>query len=197
MFFRNFAIIMLEMNEVLLKGGKHACSMMAEEGQVTCLTTPGADLSSTPLRWLYAVLGFEPVTSGFISLDGEPLTVRSAAAMRRFMSFVPFVLDDVGEITIYHAPTAHDVYALKANRRKRVRSLQDEMKLTGAAGQQARLMATAVLLERPVLLVDRPQPSAMPYLHRLAEAGRTVIVASNDTTVKSSADNIVEIIDYT
>ncbi len=191
--FRNFAFDMLELNEVQLEGSSHAYSMMALEEQITCLTVPGGALHQTPVRWLFAMLGLEPVRHGFISIDGEPLSVRSASAIRKLMSYVPYRLDDVGEISVYHAPTAGDVFALKANRKAGKRSLQEEERQTGAVGQQARLLATAVMLNRPVLLVDRPSALSMSYLRRQANAGRTVIVASNDAAVIAASDNVVEI----
>ena len=189
---------MLELNDVLLKGEKSTLSMMAHEGQLTCLTHRGADLRSTPLRWLYAMLGFEPVMAGFISIDGEPLTPRTVLSLRRLMAFVPSSLEDVGQITVYDAPTPDDVFALKANRHQSpqnidAEALQREIQLTGATGLKARLLAVAVLLNRPILLIDRPVASSIPYLRRQATAGRTVIMASNDSAVVSQCDNTIEI----
>ena len=72
---------MLELNDVLLKGEKSTLSLMAAEGQLTCIVGP--------VRWLHAMMGFEPVLAGYISIDGEPLTPQLAATMRRSMAFVP------------------------------------------------------------------------------------------------------------
>ena len=175
---------MLELNDVLIRGEQSTLSLMAHEGQVTCLAGGS--------HWLQAMLGFEPVLAGFISVDGEPLTFKTIRKLRRMMAFVPDRLDDVGEVIVYDAPAVADVFALKANRQTDASSLQQEMAQTGATGQKASLLAVAALLNRAILLVDNPLPSSLPYLHRLAEKGCTVIVASSDRTVMSMADHLVE-----
>ena len=177
---------MLELNDVLLKGESHTLSLMARERQITCLTGGS--------RWLYAMLGFEPVVAGFISIDGEPLTPKTASALRRQMAFAPRRLDDVGEIVRYEAPTADDVFALRANRKLSDESLEEEAEQMGSTdAQQARLLAVAVLRQRPILLVEEPEAAMLPYLRKQAIAGRTVIVSSTDGAVINAADNVVEI----
>ncbi|MCR4958066.1 MAG: hypothetical protein K6B13_05585 [Prevotella sp.] len=175
---------MLELNDVLLKGESHTLSLMARERQITCLTGGS--------RWLYAMLGFEPVVAGFISIDGEPLTTKTAAALRRLMAFAPQHIDDVGEIERYEAPTADDVFALRANRECNADALKEEVAQTGVTdSQQARLLAVAVLRQRPILLVEEPEPAMLPYLRKQAAAGRIVIVSSTDEDVINAADNVV------
>lgn len=177
-------LIMLELNDVLLKGEKSTLSLMAAEGQLTCIVGP--------VRWLHAMMGFEPVLAGYISIDGEPLTPQLAATMRRSMAFVPATMADVGEVCVYEAPSADDVLALRANRACKNADLQQETKLTGGRGAQARMLATAVLLGRPMLLVEQPQPAMLPYLRRQAAAGKVVIVTSTDSSIIAGADNVVE-----
>ena len=175
---------MLELNDVLIKGESHTLSLMARERQITCLAGGS--------HWLYAMMGFEPVIAGFISIDGEPLTAKTASALRRQMAFAPRCLDDVGELERYEAPTADDVFALRANRDCNAEALEEEAEQTGATNsQQARLLATAVLRQRPILLVEDPDAAMIPYLRRQAMAGRTVIISSTDDAVIHSADNVI------
>ena len=54
------------------------------------------------------------------------------------------------------------------------------------------MLATAVLLGRPMLLVEQPQPAMLPYLRRQAAAGKVVIVTSTDSSIIAGADNVVE-----
>ena len=177
---------MLELNDVLVKGEPHTLSLMARERQITCVVG-GA-------RWLYAMMGFEPVVAGFISIDGEPLTPKTASALRRQMAFAPRRLDDVGELERYKAPTADDVFALRANRQLSDENLEEEAEQTGGTDpQQARLLAVAVLRQRPILLVEEPEATMLPYLRKQAIAGRIVIVSSTDGAVINDADNVVEI----
>ena len=176
---------MLELNDVLLKGETHTLSLMARERKITCVVGGS--------RWLYAMLGFEPVVAGFISIDGEPLTPKTAPALRRLMAFAPRRLDDVGELVRYEAPTADDVFALRANRQYHDEALEEETAQTGSANtQQARLLAVAVLLQRPILIVEEPEPAMLPYLRKQAVAGRIVIVSSTDSAIINAADNVVE-----
>ncbi len=172
---------MLELNDVLLRGEQHTLSLMAHEHELTCVA------GST--RWLYAMLGFEPVAAGFISIDGEPLTPHTAPLLRRQMAFAPCRLDTVGTLVRYEAPTSADVFALHANRSCRDDALDTETALTGCNTQQGRLLAVAALLQRPILLVESPQEAMLPYLRRMATAGRTVIVTSLDPAIIRAADN--------
>jgi hypothetical protein len=184
--------MMLELNEVLIDGEPRTLTMMAHEGQLTCLT------GGTParrLRWLHAMLGFDPVVSGYISIDGEPLEPATYSLLRPLMAFAPAELPVQGEIVTYEPPTVQDVFALKANRELPISNgiLTEEMKRTGMTGEQARLLAVAVLLDRPVLLVDSPSAASADYLHRQAAAGRSVVAATDDPVVMRVADGIVEL----
>lgn len=38
---------------------------------------------------IHAMLGLRPLSTGIVSLDGEPLTERSASTLRRWMGYVP------------------------------------------------------------------------------------------------------------
>ncbi|MBR1415987.1 MAG: hypothetical protein IJ570_09030 [Prevotella sp.] len=187
---------MLELNDVLIRGEKNTLSLMAREGQLTCLTTVFAAAESSVLsltRWLHAMLGLEPVITGYISIDGEPVTAASAPLLRRQMAFAPAGLHSVGEVVVYEPPTVQDVFALKANRQLPITNgiLSEEMKRTGTTGIKAQLLAVAVLLNRPILLVDRPAVASLGYLRQLAEKGRTIIVSSADDAIVSAADQVV------
>lgn len=186
---------MLELNDVLLRGEPRTLSMMAREGQLTCLTRTSAVLADTPVRWLHAMMGFEPVVAGFISIDGEPLTPRSAAKMRRLMAFAPNALETVGEINVYEPPSVQDVFSLKANCQLAISNglLAEEMRRTGITGAKAQLLAVAGLLNRHILLVDRPLAGSLSYLHQQAGAGKIVVITSNDNDVVRGADNVVEL----
>lgn len=186
---------MLELNDVLIRGELTTLSLMAHEGELTCLTRCGASPAASPCCWLHAIMGFEPVVAGYVSIDGEPLTPRSAFAMRRMMAFVPASLDTVGEVVSYEPPSVQDIFALKANRQLSISNglLAEEMRKTGLTGMKAQLLAVASLLNRHILLVDRPATASLPFLRQQADAGKIVVVASNDPSVISAADNVTEI----
>ena len=186
--------MILELNEVLLEGDERTLSLMAEKGHVTCLAGGSTERRR---RWLYAMLGFVPVSHGYISIDGEPLTERSTIAFRQLMALAPSQLRNEGEISVYEPPTIQDVFSLKANRSQPISNgiLGEEVRRIGAdpTSQQTQLLAVAVLLNKPILLVDHPQPEAMDYLHHQAQQGKLVIVVSDHPDVLAASDTIVEL----
>ena len=190
---------MLELNEVCLKTDnaidRHTLTLMAEEGLVTCLT--GATRQHRT-HLLLAILGLEPVATGYISIDGEPVTPASAHRMRRQMAYVPDGLPAHGEVTVYEPPTARDVFRLKVNRQQHYSTELLSKELHAMASQEQwndhlRLLGTAVLMQRHILLVDNPPATAADYLCRHAKAGCVVIVSSDDETIVSAADNVIEV----
>ena len=186
--------MVLELNEVLIEGEQQTLSLMAEEGELTCLT------GGTPerlTRWMGAMLGFVVVKHGYISIDGEPLTSRSASAVRRLMAYAPAFLKTQGEVVCYEPPTALDVFRLKANRDMTITKgmLQEEMWRIGSdeADPRVQLLAVAVLLDRPILLADNPPVAVAPYLKGFARKGKIVLVASDKPEFQNMSDRVVEL----
>lgn len=81
---------MLEVKDATIAIGGHilatGLSFMARDGQLTCITGPEGSGKTTLLRTL---MGFLPVSCGFVSVDGELLTVKSSQAFRRLMIYLP------------------------------------------------------------------------------------------------------------
>lgn len=183
----------LELNDVLLSGEPRTLSMMAAEGQVTCLAGGTAERR---VRWLYAMMGFVPVRSGFINIDGEPLDAATVDYFRRMMAFAPQALLPEGRVQVYEPPTVQDVFALKSNRHLPISNgiLAEEVRRTGIAGPQAQLLAVAVLLSKPILLIENPVPESLPYIRQQASAGKIVVVASDRHEVLGASDQVVEMV---
>ena len=185
--------MLLELNEALLEGEPQTLSMMAREGQLTCLT------GGTPerrLRWMEAMMGFVPIVHGYVSIDGEPLTPATADSFRQLMTFAPSELSALGQVRTYDAPSVQDIFSLQANRSRPISNgiLGEEMRRVGIADDaQARLIAVAVLLGKAILLVSQPPAGAFDYLLRQARQGKTVIVSSTDAAFLTGADLVVEI----
>jgi ABC-type thiamine transport system ATPase subunit len=186
--------MLLELNEVLLEGERQTLSLMAWSGKQTCLT---GGTSEQYARWLNAIMGFVPVTHGFISIDGEPLTPHSASVFRRLVAYAPYRLSSLGEVKIYEPPSVQDVFGLKANRDISISNgiLAEEVRRVGADVDDARtqLLAVAVLLDKPILLVDRPPVAALSYLLRQARSGKVVVVVSDEDEMVSASDVVVEL----
>ena len=185
--------LMLELNDVVVEGAEKTVSMMARERRMTCITGATPSVRS---RLLLAMMALEPVRNGIVSMDGEPLEQQTVALFRQMMAYVPAALKADGEVVVYEPPTVQDVFGLKANREAPISNglLAEEMKRTGAlSDEKARLLAVAVLRQRPILLVEEPDGASADYLHRLAADGRMVIVTSTDSLILSKADEVVEI----
>ena len=182
----------LELNEVLLKGAGRTVSMIAEAGQLVCVAGGRGDERSRLLR---AVLGLVPVREGIISIDGTPLTARSAPTLRQLMAYAPCQLQAVGNFPRYEVPSVQQVFLLKTNRNANISNglLAEEMRHTGCEGMAAQLLAVASLLERQLLLCDEPPVSSVPYLRSLAQKGRLVVAASTSQTLRSEADITIEL----
>lgn len=183
----------IELNEAQLPDEVETLSLLADEGQLTCITG-GTALRRT--RWLHALMGFEAPSAGYVSVDGEPLSGGCIAHLRKHIAFVPASLDVVGQLVPYEPPTVGDVLSLHANRHlnKTEADVEQESRRTGASGQKALLLALAALRRQPVLVVDSPSATSADYLHQLAaQEGRTVIVATDDDTIVSLADNVAKL----
>lgn len=188
----------LELNRVLLPGEEHPLSLIAREGQLTCIT---GGTASRRTRWLHAMMGFVAPDTGYISLDSEPLTPKNILHLRAFMAFVPRELATVGTIVAYEPPTVEEMLALRSNRkspqsppRSQQNLLSSLAERTGATGDKARLLAAAILRQRPVLLVDSPSGASAFFLYQQAtQTDTTVIAATDDALVLARADNIVKL----
>ena len=184
--------MILELNDVVVDGAEKTVSMMAQERRVTCLTGGCAFVRS---RLLLAMLGLEPVRSGVISIDGEPLEKGTVKLFRQRMAYVPTKLVADGEVTIYEPPSVQDVFGWKDNREASISNgmLEEEIKRTMAPREKAQLLAVAVLRKRPILLIDQPHTLSADYLQHQAQEGHIVIVSSDDDTILHASDEIIEI----
>lgn len=186
--------MIFELNEVLIAGAARTLSMIAEEGRMTCLTGDTAEMRS---RWLKVLLGFEPTLTGFVSIDGEPLTANAAPTLRQLMAYAPASLMSEGEVEVYKAPSVQDVFNLEANRDCPISNgiLSEEMRRVGSDADDVRtqLIAVSALLNHPILLIDNPPAAAALYLAQQARQGKMVIVCSQEPKVLEVADQIVEL----
>ena len=200
-------VMLLELNEVLIEGERQTSSMMAYAGELTCLT---GGTATRRTRWLLAMQGFIPVTHGCICIDGEPLTTASSPVMRKLISYSPSRLCESGEVTTYKPPTVQDVFSLRQNRGIPISNgiLGEEVRRIGAdiLGEEVRrigadaddprvqLLAVAVLLNRPIVIVDDPPVEAGAYLKQLTAKGKLVVVATGDDRLLAFADKVAELL---
>lgn len=82
--------MMLELHNVTIGQQIRGLSATVGEGKVLCITGSQGSGKTTLLR---ALLGFQPVSEGHITIDGELLTPLSAPWFRRQTAYVPQHLD--------------------------------------------------------------------------------------------------------
>lgn len=181
-----------ELNEIVVSWLPDAISMIATTGQLS-LVSGGTDDQRSRLLKLF--MGFEPLSSGFVCVDGEPLTPDNASELRRLMAFAPRHLPVIGETDPCYPPSVQDIFSLHANHNRPVSNglLAETMRsLTPShdTSEQLQWLAVALLLGRPVLLADHPPRETAASLAAIARQGTAVIVASDDQAFADAADNI-------
>lgn len=184
--------MLLELNDVLLENEPRTLSMMAREGEMVCLT---GGTKEQRARWLHGIMGFVPVLSGYICIDGEPLTAETVGEFRQLMAYAPSRLQKEGQIRTFAPPSVQDVFALKENQHLPISNglLKREMRLISEhMDEPSQWLAVAVLRDKPILLVDDPPTPSCSYLRTQAQKGRVVIVTSDEQVFRTEADRVVE-----
>ena len=184
-------------NSVLITG----LSFTAKDGQLTCITGPEGSGKTVLIR---SLMGFLPVREGFVSVDGELLTVRSAHAFRSMMVYLPQQVQLLThqlrepepveavpeEFAVWNGllpPVVLDLVPEPLNAED-IFSLAEKM-LREAA-------------DKPIVIADEPTaylPSDLTMrmielLRGQAEAGKTVLIASRKAQVLAYADQVINII---
>lgn len=184
-----------------------------EPGAVTALVGPNGSGKSTILRLLG---GLWRATEGAVALDGRPLQKLSRRAAARRISFVPqdtgvdfaFRVRDIVEMGRhphrgrFDAFTEEDRKSVdRALRRADVAALTDRFVNELSGGERQRvLIARSLATETEILLLDEPTSNldidhgleVMALLRRLADAGKSVVVALHDlNAVARFADRVI------
>jgi ABC-2 type transport system ATP-binding protein len=189
---------------VVRRGGKlvlDGLTLEIEAGRVTGLLGPSGSGKTTLIR---AIVGVQIVESGTVTVLGEP-------------AGSPVLRPRVGYVT--QAPSVYGDLTVRENLRyfarvldapvRRVDEVLASVDLEGQAGQltstlsggqRARVsLATALLREPPVLVLDEPTVGLDPVLrrdlwdsfHGLAEAGTTLLVSSHVMDEASRCDDLL------
>ncbi len=167
---------MLEFKNVSVRLGADKVSspfsLIVESGEIVCLQ--GAH-GSGKTRILSAVLGLGPLAAGFITLDGELISLGSAPYFRRMMAYVPQNLPG-DNITL--TEICHDL-GLNINNLTDVdATLKDKkLKTLSAEETQTLLLQVALQLNRRILLIDNIffSPVVASLLRKHAEKGTEII----------------------
>ena len=195
---------MLEVRNVTIAVGERVVaedlSFIANDGELTCITGDAASGKTTLIRTL---MGFLPVKAGFVSVDGELLTIYSSHAFREMMVYLPQdaqVLRIPQEETEIPEKEADD-YAVWNEVLPVAEIAQPKAPLTT---DELLLLATQTLQEsadKPIIIADEPTAllssehayQLMGLLQQQVEQGKTVLVTSRDPLVINRANKVINI----
>ena len=195
---------MLEAKNVTIAVGERvlaeSLSFIANDGELTCITGDVASGKTTLIRTL---MGFLPVKTGFVSVDGELLTIYSSHAFREMMVYLP---QDAQALRIQLEETETpqneaDDYAVWNEVLPVAEIAQPKAPLTA---DELMLLASQTLQEssdKPIVIADEPTAmlssehayQLMGLLQQQAERGKTVVVTSRDPMVIDRANKVIYI----
>lgn len=197
-------LTMLEFKDATIRVGEQIfptrLSFIARDGELTCIAGPESSGKTTLIRTL---MGFLPVNEGFVSVDGELLTIHSAHAFRQMMVYLP------QQITLL----AHQLRAPEPEEPEpeEFAVWNDLMSAANAElvpepldAEQIMMLAERTLADaadKPIVIADEPTAFLTPeltmrmleLLRKQAEAGKTVLVTSRKPQVADYADQVIQI----
>lgn len=194
---------MLEVKDATIEVGGQTLvtgfSLMAKDGAMTCITGREGSGKTTLIR---ALMGFLPVAQGFVSVDGELLTIHSSHAFRGFMTYLPQASQ-----TLRHQlmppeaavcePDEYGVWnavlpTVRLEQPAEPLSAEDIFRLEEATLRES---------DRPIVIADEPAAYLTPELtQRLLallmqkrQEGKTVLVASRNPLLVARADHVIDL----
>ena len=195
---------MLEFKDATIKVGEWILPMrlsfIARDGEVTCVMGPEASGKTTLIRTL---MGFLPVNEGFVSVDGELLTIHSSHAFRQMMSYLPQQIQLL----------AHQLRMpeLEEPEAEEFAVWNDLMSAANTESMPEPLNAEEILMlaeqtlkeaaDKPIVIADEPTAFLTPeltmrmmeLLRKQAEAGKTVLVTTRKPQVADYADQVIRL----
>ena len=194
--------MMLEVKDATIAVGEKILatnlSFIARDGELTCITGPEGSGKTAFIRTL---MGFLPVKAGFVSVDGELLTVRSSHAFRRMMVYLPQTLQMLGHQLEEAAPEEPEEadYAVWDALLPKHAVVEAPAPLSSEAICQLVEKTIREAPDKPIIVADEPTALLTPedterlisLLKAQAAAGKTVLVASRKYQVISIADQVI------
>lgn len=195
---------MLEVKDATIRVGDKTLmsglSFIAKDGQMTCVKGSSGSGKSALIRTL---MGFLPVGEGFVSVDGELLTIRSASAFRQMMTYLPQNMQLLRRQLYEPEYTDGDDpgYGVWDNL---LPEIQEESKAEPLTPEEIFSLAEKTLKEggeKPIVIADEPAAMLTPeFAERMlallleqARMGKTVVVASRRPEIIANADKVIEV----
>ena len=195
---------MLEFKDATIKVGEWILPMrlsfIARDGEVTCVTGPEGSGKTTLIRTL---MGFLPVNEGFVSVDGELLTIHSSHAFRQMMVYLPQQIQLLAHQLRVAEPEEPEAEEFAVwNDLMPPANLESTPEPLNA--EEILMLAEQTLKEaanKPIVIADEPTAFLTPeltmrmmeLLRKQAEAGKTVLVTTRKPQVADYADQVIEI----
>ena len=195
---------MLEVKDATIAIGEKTLatglSFTARDGQLTCVTGSAGSGKTTLLRTL---MGFLPVKEGFVSVDGELLTVRSAHAFRSMMIYLPQQMQ-----MLSHQLKAPEVPVCEAEEygvwNGLIPVVQPEQMAESLSPEEIYLLAEQTIREsgdKQILIADEPAAYLTPdltqrmmeLLLQQAAMGKTVLIASRKPQLVAQAQQVIDL----
>lgn len=195
---------MLEFKDATIKVGERVLverlSLIAKDGELTCVTGPEGSGKTTLLRTL---MGFLPVNEGFVSVDGELLTIHSAHAFRKMMVYLPQQMQLLAHQLREPEPLepeAEEYVVWNGVLPLVIKQVTPE----SLNAEEIMMLAEKTLSEangKSIVIADEPTSLLSPeltmrmiqLLRQQAEMGKTVLVASRKPQVVDYADKVIRL----
>ena len=195
---------MLEVKDATIAIGERTLveglSFIAKDGALTCLTGPEGSGKTTFIRTL---MGFLPVKDGFVSVDGELLTVRSSHVFRTMMVYLPQQIQLLThQLTAPKAPFSKaEEYAVW---NAVLPSVEPEREPEPLSADDIFLLAERIIREasdRQIIIADEPAAYLTPeltlrmmaLLKEQAAQGKTVLIASRRPQIVAQASQVINL----
>ena len=175
-------------------------SLIAPDGEITCITGPEG---SGKTAFLHTLMGFLPVTEGFVSVDGELLTVHSAPAFRRFMCYLPQNINMLRHqlYPVEASQTESDEYGVWNTELPSAEEIPETKPLSAEETFQLANRIISEAEDRPILIADEPALHLTPeltiqlqqLLQQQAAQGKCVLIASRNPQIVANANRVIDL----
>jgi ABC-type multidrug transport system ATPase subunit len=195
---------MLEFKDATIKVGEWILPMrlsfIARDGEVTCVMGPEGSGKTTLIRTL---MGFLPVNEGFVSVDGELLTIHSSHAFRQMMVYLPQQIQLLAHQLRVAEPEEPEPEEFAVWNDLMATAITESTPEPLNA-EEILMLAEQTLKEaadKPIVIADEPTAFLTPeltmrmldLLRKQAEAGKTVLVTTRKPQVAEYAEQVINL----